>query len=801
MSNSSNIKETYEAETKYGPFYTGGNIQWSPEGDHLFCQNGPSISVLSLENGSVISTLGSASTPDEDTINTFTLSPTSDTVITHHKSGLFKLFTWREPTPKKVWKSIHKGPVPHIALSPEDQLMVSGGSDSSVRLWNLHHHSCTHNLKGLQGVVSVLKFHPDSTKNLILASGDDTKIYCWDTTSGALKKILSGHFSRITSLSFHKDSIHMVSSGRDKVLILWDLEKGLSLRTLPVYESLEGVFIIPSTSNFSKQKTPKREDEILVGSGGEKGIIKIWEMRSGREVYTQENPLVQASKEEGGLAITHILFNKTLNSFAVVSADHNIIIHSLGDFSCQKQFVGYTDEILDIVHVGQAGSHLAVATNSCDIKLYDISTMSCQLLRGHTDLVLSLCVTPANRNLMISSAKDNSVRVWLMSPETFTMKCIATGTRHTASVGSVALSQASTKFFVSVSQDQCLKLWHLPEKLTLDDPEKNTLNAAHTVLAHQKDINCAVVSPNDRLIATGSQDKTAKLWGSESLQVLGTLRGHRRGVWCVRFSPIDQVLLTTSADCTMKMWSLSELNCLKTFEGHESSVLRAEFISRGMQLVTSGADGLLKLWSVKTSECTGTFEEHDNRVWALAVSQDESRLISGGSDSVMIVWKDVTEEKRQKAIAEREEMILEEQKLANLLKGEQLVDALKLALRLEKPYKVLKIVEDILRKGEQGLADAIGQLKTKQKEELLRCAVGWNTNSKNCQAAQLVINALLNDPESSNLQTSELSSSLEALIPYTDRHFKRVTRLLQDLHFLNYTVNYIKPHNTSEFHE
>lgn len=43
------------------------------------------------------------------------------------------------------------------------------------------------------------------------------------------------------------------------------------------------------------------------------------------------------------------------------------------------------------------------------------------------------------------------------------------------------------------------------------------------------------------------------------------------------------------------------------------------------------------------------------------------------------------------------------------------------------------------------------------------------------------------------LQTPDLSSTLEAMIPYTDRHFKRLTKLLQDLHLLTYTVNRMKP--------
>ena len=61
---------------------------------------------------------------------------------------------------------------------------------------------------------------------------------------------------------------------------------------------------------------------------------------------------------------------------------------------------------------------------------------------------------------------------------------------------------------------------------------------------------------------------------------------------------------------------------------------------------------------------------------------------------------------------------------------------------------------------------------------------------------QLVINILLNEVGSEELQTGGLTSSLEAMIPYTERHFKRLTQLMQDLHLLVYTVNRTKPHNT-----
>lgn len=67
--------------------------------------------------------------------------------------------------------------------------------------------------------------------------------------------------------------------------------------------------------------------------------------------------------------------------------------------------VGYSDEILDIAYIGDNDSHIALATNSYDIKLYEIASMNCQLLCGHTDSVLALATTPANVNLLVSSAK------------------------------------------------------------------------------------------------------------------------------------------------------------------------------------------------------------------------------------------------------------------------------------------------------------------------------------------------------------------------------------------------------------
>nr|XP_026488366.1 transducin beta-like protein 3 [Vanessa tameamea] len=785
------LKEIYEKTGEYEAFYTGGGIQWTTDGGHFLCQCDDIIKVIDVNT--LCNTLTIGETADEkddsDQIYTFQMSHDNQTVVTVHKSGLLKLWDRETGQQQKVWRSGHKGAVAKLAFDANDANIASGGTDGNIRLWDINCHTCTSSLKGAMGVFTVLKYHPDISKQLIFGAADDTKIRSWDSKSGKEDLIYTGHFSKVTSLQFTPDNEYMISSGRDRVLILWKLGESKPIRVLPVYESIEATILMPPSFRIPNFKKKLDTEGIFVACAGEKGIIKIWNIQMSCLMFEQSNSLVSSSTEEGGLAITNLLFNTARNMISVVTADHNIIVHDLQTFTCMKQIIGFTDEILDIIFVGKDESHIVVATNSRDLKYYELGSMDCKLLKGHTDIVLALANFPTRPDMFVSSSKDNTVRLWAQVTNQ-EIKCFGVGARHTASVGSVFTSQLSDTFFTSVSQDNCLKIWTVPKEFDIVDQK---IIPSYTELAHTMDINCVAVSPNDKIIATGSQDKTAKLWNDE-LALLGVLKGHRRGIWCVRFSPVDQVILTSSADSTLKLWSIADLSCLKTFEGHESSVLKVDFLSKGQQIVSSGADGLLKLWNIKSSECKMSLDNHDGKVWSMVVSKSEEQIITGGSDSKLVTLKDVSAERREKLAKEREEQIIQEQELMNLLHDKKLVKALKLALRMERPFHVLKIVNEVLKFGHEKLTETLKEINNTQKETLLKFAAEWNTNNKNCHAAQLVFNILAPEIISGNLKVPSLSNFIEGALPYTERHFERLTNLLQDLNFISYTVNCMQPH-------
>lgn len=71
-----------------------------------------------------------------------------------------------------------------------------------------------------------------------------------------------------------------------------------------------------------------------------------------------------------------------------MTQEQNLLIHSPSDLSVSKQIVGHNDEVTDIKYVGPEQRQIAVATNSEQIRVFDVETISSQLLTGHKDIVL-----------------------------------------------------------------------------------------------------------------------------------------------------------------------------------------------------------------------------------------------------------------------------------------------------------------------------------------------------------------------------------------------------------------------------
>jgi len=782
------LKSNFEVSSKIDAFYTGGKVQFSSSEDHFLCTCYDKVQVVHLQTGKTVQTLEE----EGDAVSCFALSPDDEFCVTASKSLLLRQWNWISGELIKTWKAVHRAPIASMVFDSTSTLLATGSSDSTIKVWDVIKQYYTHNFKGSSGVVSLVCFHPDPKVLQLFSASMDCKIRIWNLKKSRCVAVLESHFSAITSLAFSSSGDSMISSSRDKVLNVWDLTKQKVLRTIPSFEGIESVVMLPVGVHCPGCEDEEKEYFVTSGS---KGQLRVWSLADGKCVYTktvlQAKSTKSKSEEDTGQLIVYSTLCKTLGMIAVVTFDHNIILHELTSLKRFKQFVGYNDEILDVCFAGGDQTHLAVATNSSEWKVYNLDTMNCQLLEGHTDIVLSLEVNDRG-DMLVTGSKDNSMRVWKMTPQ-HEFNCVGIGLGHTQAVSTVSWSRLDSSFVVSGSQDMTLKIWNVPSQLEEDSPSKMTVR--FTQMAHDKDINSITVSPNDKLLATGSQDKTAKIWLVSDGSTIGTLRGHKKGIWCVRFSPVDQCVATSSADSTIKIWALSDLSCVKTFEGHTSSVLKFTFLSRGMQLISSGSEGLIKLWTIKTNECIKTFDQHLNKIWSLAVNKSQDQIVSAGADSVINIWKDVTQIEQEKEQATKEENILRQQELSNLINDHKYLEAIGLAVTLEQPFRVLTIMKDILLvpNGIEELSQAVKSLREDQQDTILKFLVEWNTNSKNCHVAQAVLSIILKSKSPFELMNKpNMKDAIEALIPYSEKHFQRMNRLLQQMEFTEYTWQSMK---------
>ncbi|ETK71502.1 hypothetical protein L917_20963 [Phytophthora nicotianae] len=840
----SGLSKSWRTVKTHAGVYTGGKVELFNSRTSIdaepralmACMLHDDVAIIDAETGELQRTL-QQDVEDEEAKESFVVFAVrpgkKNQLVTAGRNLLLRV--WDLDTFKCVRTiKAHDTPVLAMGFDPSGTLLATGGSDCTVKVFDVDKGFCTHNFRGHAGIVTLVQFHPDAARLSLVSASDDATVRVWDLYTQKQVACIQDHMSLVTSVAFSEDGYTMLSAGRDKVVNFWDLRDQKLSKTVLVHESVEGLVVVPSTFKCVTSNKTQDDKAIYFLTAGEKGALRLWRS-SGNSCETL---FTQKSDASSALTYMELLLSTARREVVVVSSEQNFLVFD-ENLTRRTQIIGYNDDILNLKYIPKADASgapsdvLAVATNSEQIRLLNRSTLSCELLSGHTDIVMALAVSPDGRWL-VSASKDRTARLWDLRPTggkkmgKTLPRCVATCAGHTEALGAVVISQRASSFatgaafFVTGSSDKTLKMWSLqplagsyaaPAKPA---PTELTISTLGAVKAHDKDVNALAVSPNDRFIASASQDKLIKVWHSQQagagriLTLAGVCRGHKRGVWAVEFSPVDQCLASASGDKTVKVWSAKDFSCLKTFEGHTASVLNVQFACAGMQLLSAGADGLVKLWTIKSNECEATLDNHEDKIWALAVAKDSSEMVSGGADSTINLWRDFTEEEERAQQDDRDAKLLKEQELFNCLRNNKLLDAVQLAFELNHPNRMLQILRDLLEgprhkdqpvlpgnkpidpdnfSPEDIFAPVVQSLEDEQLTTLMEWLRDWNTNARNTSVCQVLVSTILRELPPSRLKSLEgAAKTVEALIAYSERHFQRIDRMLQKSYLVDFSI-------------
>ncbi|MFN6516637.1 MAG: protein kinase domain-containing protein [Nostoc sp. CreGUA01] len=278
------------------------------------------------------------------------------------------------------------------------------------------------------------------------------------------------------------------------------------------------------------------------------------------------------------------------------------------------------------------GNILASTNDEKNIKLWDLNTKKViASLFGHSQAIKSVAFSPDGK-ILASASDDKTVKLWQFD----TLTEISTLLGHSHAVKSVVFSPDG-QILASGSWDKTIKLWNL-----------NTGLQICTLTGHQLQVNSVAFSPQGQILASASYDRTIRLWqiscqtefkNCPCYTLLGILSGHAWAVLTVAFSPDGKILATGGDDKTIKLWDVNTGQLISTLSGHSWSVVSVAFTADGKTLISASWDKTVKLWRVSTAQEIVTLSGHTDSVSAIAVSQVAQLIASGSKDKTIKLWQ------------------------------------------------------------------------------------------------------------------------------------------------------------------
>ena len=233
-----------------------------------------------------------------------------------------------------------------------------------------------------------------------------------------------------------------------------------------------------------------------------------------------------------------------------------------------------------------------------------------------------------------SDKRSHDIPVSLDSLTNTLLQNVLTG--HNGRVSHATFSSDGTLLATS-SEDGTARIWN---------PHTGTLQ--HTLTGHTDKVTHAAFNRGSTLLATSSEDGTARIWNPHTGTLKYTLEAqtdkkdtnqeNTDTVPQTAFNYHGTLLATTSGDRTARIWDPKTGKRQHTLTGHTGKVTHAAFNPEGSLLATSSEDGTARIWNPHTGTLQHILEGHDKKVKHTAFNHDGRLLATTSNDGTTRIW-------------------------------------------------------------------------------------------------------------------------------------------------------------------
>ncbi|KAJ6545575.1 hypothetical protein B0H19DRAFT_1168004 [Mycena capillaripes] len=500
-------------------------------------------------------------------------------------------------------------------------------------------------LYGHFGLVSSVAFSPDDEK-IVSGGSEDGMVMVWDSGTRDILGGLEGNTAIVNSVAFSPDGRQIVAGTGTQLFHALVTAQ----RVTP-----SGPPIIPATYTvvLSADTAPEDKDTAAESEPKSNGGLYLWDSKTGTLVA---GPFGESD-------ILSVAFSPDCKQVITGSYDGVVRLWDLTTFGLVRDFSGHTSWVLS-VSVSADGTRIASGSADETIRVWDTATSAVVAGPLYTsDWPVSLSFSPDGRFIAFGSLTRGSLRIW--EPETSSLTtfnetsscvCLAfspDGTRivacsdkilyvwdsktgsllagpfegHTNSVTSVAFSSDGRRI-LSGSDDHSVRVW---------DAEIGTTPASEQFSGHLASVQSVDFSPDGKKIVSTSMDKAVQVWDSKTgALIAGPLSG-ASNVMSVSLASDGKRIACGSMGGAVLIWNYETGAIVKVFEGYSNAVMTVVAFSPEGDQIISGSGTTLHIWDSKTGDLISRpFERHTADI--VSVSSNGQRIASASVDATVRIW-------------------------------------------------------------------------------------------------------------------------------------------------------------------
>ena len=559
----------------------------------------------------------------------------------------------------------HKDIVTCLAVSPDGRFLVSGSKDRTVRIWDLESGLRKAVLEGHEDEVNSCTFSPNG--QVVVSGSEDATLRLWDAQSGNELAVLK-QSDPVTCLALSPDGRSLASTGEEQIIRLWNRETGSSKE-------------IPTNLFYRAKRCVYLPDGSTLALSDEGHALYAWDMQ-----HHEMRTLLEMDQNVGAQRLPISIFAFSPDGSKVVVA------HDL-----QDRMLIFDLATHDVIHILECGSELytnpantityspdgrwiCAAGHNNILYFWDAATGALiGALEGHENAVMDVAFTPDN-DYVLSGSADHTIRMWDLRKAL--VPAVQGG--HYRPITQCCYSH-NGKSILSTSNDSVLRVWDAEtleetrsifqldprhdadafmETTDLNDcafsPDGNPWPGGGSILRAGNDCNLALFeeddgwseemeghnkpvlgcsyAPDGRLLASGGEDLTVRIWDRYWFELLHTLEGHTGYVTACPFSPDGLTVASSSWDKTLRIWDPAAGKLLRTLEGHTGPVLTCAFAPDGRTLASAGVDGTLRIWDPAGSKLLHIIDGYTAQPLDCTFSPDGQFLVSVHRDRALNLW-------------------------------------------------------------------------------------------------------------------------------------------------------------------